>query len=707
MGLGLWGCNPTPPPKSAPLTLTDVKVQQSEHRPTLIKLERTGDPWPALAAALVHGYDAESGRVWATVLQKQLAAAGLRATVRAFANGLVVSVPLGNQASAANPVNALRDALRSVPANPRPNRDAGAWDACGLRPETNPTQVAAGYHNVVLAAVGDGPALDRVTTWYNDADAWPTGTAPTPVWPTDDAAASERTSGNAELVVARRTPLRTRSAGAAYTIADPDSTLGLLAHSFAGRFQMLEAQSNFVPGGACVAVRLQGQEAVEPQAAARAARAIARELERVLAEQPDEDPRFGALEAFTAQDGAERAAWLAAVELAPSGEQATAFAYYRGPRGDTDAFVREWQKDAALESVPLQTRDEPGQGHLWAYLVNSCVLQHETASTAGHTWGALTTLSKNGDVRHPLRATTFAGHVGLRAFHTARGAGAEDALAETLGRSILGFHRDSFRIAELRSELRSRPLTAPAWALALKLATGNHPSWLTAQPTTESLAALGPESAAAALESFVAGQLELQVLTTKGDDQAQRLSSRLTHLLSGLRQRSVPCLPPSARVQQMPVSGEYAVEAPVGTPAVLLYVLDSRFAAVVRSVATALNREGGWLERSVPPAAFPVHVSAVGLGSDTTLAALAFGITAETDVQLTATVAQVRELVRRLSVTNLGIPTQPDPADGLLPERRVELLSERATDQKALLEELLSRALPTATVVFVKPVRND
>lgn len=710
-GCNLWACNPATPPKSAPLTLTDVKVQQSEHRPKLIKLERTGDPWPALAAALVHGYDAESGRVWATHLQKQLGDVGLQASIRTFANGLVVSMPLGSQASAVNPVNALRDALRSLPAVPRTSRNAGAamdgWGACGLRPQTNPDQVAVGYHNVVLAAVGDGRAIDRVTTWYDDASEWPAGTLPTVAWPAADLAVSETTSGSAELVVARRTPLRTRVFGAAYAIGDADSTLSLLAHSFGGRFQVLETQSNFVPGGACVAVRLQSQEAVEPQDAARAARALARELEWVLAEQTDEDPRLGALEAHTAQDGAERAAWLAAVELLPSGEVATAFAHYRGPGGENNAFVREWQQDEPSAAMPLHTRDEPGQGHVWAYLVNTCALQREDATTAGHTWSALTTLAKHGDVRHPLRATTFAGHVGLLASHSTRDAGAEDALAETLGRSILKFHRDSFRIAELRSELKARLLTAPTWALAFRLATGNRPSWLTVQPTAESMALLGPESAASALEGFVAGPLELQILTAKGNDQAQRLSRRLTHLLSGLRQRSVTCLPPSARVQPLPVGGEYAVEAPAGTPAVLLYVLDSRFAPVVGSVATALNRSGGWLSRSLPPSAFPVHVSAVGLGSDTTVAALAFGIAAENDEQLATTVAQVRELVRRLNVANLGITTEPDPADQLLPERRVALLLDREADEKALLEELLSRALPAATVVFVKPVHND
>jgi hypothetical protein len=455
-------------------------------------------------------------------------------------------------------------------------------------------------------------------------------------------------------------------------------------------------------------VRLQSEEAAGPAQAARVAHAVATELDWVLKEQTgDEDPRVVALEAFTAQEAAERAAWLSAVELRPLGADSSSFVAYRGPRGETKDFSKGWTEKHTSTPLPLVTHDQPGHGHVWASLVSGCAVQHEDESTAGHVWSALKAATTRGNDRQSVQASTMLGQVGLLGAQSSRTAGAEDALAEQLARSLLRFHRDATGISELRSELAASLPKVPTWTFALQISTSGHPSWLTGLPTEKSLLTLAPDSARQALELFAGSPLELDVLTTQGAPQGHRLAARLGHLLSGLREQSFPCLPPSSRVQRMPASGEYAVEAPVGTPAVLMYVLDGRFAGAVRRVATTLGRPGGWLERSLPAATFQVRVSSSGLGSSTTLSALAFSIAAESDEQLTNTVAQVRELVRRLTVANLGPGLGADPVQELSPQERMDRLFRTVSDESALLDELLSRALATAPLIYVKPIQSN
>jgi hypothetical protein len=706
IGLALFGCSSPPPLQSPASVPNDVRVHQSEHRPKLVKLEREGDPRPALAAAVLHGFDTTTGHVWAKEVQRRLAAAGVEAKLRAFPTGLLVSITLGAAAKPVNPVTALRDALQAVPIKPVAN--PAGWDNCGMA--LNNTQVATtpGHSNIVLGAVGNKQALDRITTWYNTTAEWLPGAGPTIAWPETDAVRSEPAAGMGEIVVARRTPLRSRTVQAAYEVGDPDSTLGLIAHSFPGKWRVLEAHSNYMPGGACLTVRLQGQEKTTPTEAAHVARAVATELDWVLTEQTsDEDPRLTVLEGFTATDAAERAAWLSAVELVPLGKESTSFVHYRGPMSDIREFAQHFDGESKFSAIPVATSDEPGQGHVWAALVNRCALQQEDDGSAGHTWSVLHAVAESEPSRRALQATATAAHVGLTVSHTSRAPGAEDAVAETLGRGILRFHRDSTRVAELRAAVAARMHKVPTWSFALKLATGGHPSWLSGVPTEESLLALAPTSARRALELFVQGPLELKVLTSRGSAQAARMVRRLSHLLSGLRQRATPCLPPSSRLQQLPVSGEYWLQAPQGSPAVLLYLLDARFAPIVREVARLLRQPGGWLERSLPKTEFPTHVATSGLGSSATLSALAFTIAAENDEQLSRTVAQVRELIRRLTVGNLGQTARAEPNDEALPEQRLELLSNQGVDESALLNELLGRALPAATVVYVKPVQNN
>ncbi len=702
------GCTSATQPKSAPLVSSDVKVHQSEARPKLVKLERSGDPLPALAAAFLHGLDAGSSQGWAKQLQARLVATGLQASVRSFATGTVISFPLGPSGSGVNPIEVLRDAMQTGALTA--TRNTLAPDVCGMTVDTSAGATsAAGFSNVVLGVVGEAQALDRVTTWYNAAGEWAPGKQPEFRWPTVDAVRSEPGTGPAEVVVARRTPERARSMQAAYAVGEGDSTFSLLAHSFPGRWRILESQSNYEPGGACVAVRLQSQTPTSPMQAARAARALASELEWILTEETDDqDPRLVALEAKTSQEAAERAAWLSAVELVPVGKETTSFAQYRGPRGDTKEFATQWAERAPTDPLALESNNEPGQGHVWASLVSPCAVQHEDESTAGHAWSALMAAVKTSpSQRQVLQASTTLGQVGLVAAQSSRLAGAEDRTAETLARSLLLFHRDSSAISELRTEIAAGLPSAPTWSLALKLATGGHPSWLTALPIEQSLTGLSPETARQAVESFVGSPLALRVLSTQGPAQAQRLAARLTHLLSGLRQRSFSCLAPSARRELVPPSGEYGVGAPVGTPAVLLYVLDGRFASAVRRVANALQRSGGWLERSVPAGVFQVHVSAAGLGSTTTLSALAFTITADSDEHLSGSVSQLRELVQRLTLANLGLanPTDLDPP--VLPEQRLNPAISTSSEENALLNELLTRALPTAATVYVKPVQSN
>ncbi len=702
----------SPPPKSPSTAGDDLLVHRAENKPTLVHIERQGDATWALAATVMHGGNTTTSIAVGESLQAALQRRGYSVAYRAFPYAVALIFSLGQgSAPPTNPLDEVRLALHGL-ADAQPQADLEIrpppFDLCGLQGEPlSLAQVArtVGKESTVFAVVGEASALDVVNDFYASAQPWPAATGILPAFPAADVHTTVVSSEAHELVVARRTPERSKVAPAARHAGDPESTLALLAHSFPGEWQLVETHSSYVPGGGCVAVRLVGGE-TQPLLAARAARAIGAELEWILDEQvEEEDPRLTAIEATSAEEAATRAAWMTLTQQVPVITARTAFVRYAG----TALGSAEWQalltSARQTQDLPLAAADEPGQGRIWALLSNPCSTRLEGASDAGHAALALAAAARSSHQRSGVEAWLTTQGSGLVGNLATRSAGTEDMLAEDLARVLLRFVRDSSTVVAPRAELIDQLTRVETWDFALRLATDGHPSWLVPGPTQHSLMQLGPLAAHRAARRFAAGPLHLAVLSNQGPAQSERLRQRLQHLLSGLRDPLAQC-PDASPLPSL--SGEYEVAASQQSPAVMVYTVDAKYADAVRALANRLNAPGGWLARALNETSVSARARAVGLGTPHTLAALGFAISGEDGTAVEQGIAQVRALVARLRTSASDPPSEAEVSLTNDPRLRLAaLLREQASLDSDSLSELLAHGLSEQRLVVVKALSEQ
>lgn len=702
--VGHLGCSETTPPASPRSDVRDVRVHRAEDKPDFIRLEREGDPTPALAVAYLHGANATTSRTLGKYLSEQLHRHGLQPTVVPTEAAVLVSLPVADATLGKNLVSTLRTALQIAQraATSKPEVLPAGPQACGSAAFAA-TSTAPGHRNTVFAAVGSSADLATIQAAYEADSAWPDVGEPLARLPARDEFTTSASPAPAELLVALRTPLRQRVVPAARDTGAPNSMLSLLAESHDGHWKLRSSHAGFIPAGGCISVHLESQQPVDELHAARAAKAVLRELRWVLEEQtPDEDPRFNVLEAPNAEEAARRAAWEAVTRhgFTPNAP-ATAFVHYRGR-----ANAQTWQSLLTAEStrveLPVVSRDERGQGRVWAALDNPCPLPSEDSATAGHTTAALLAASRAVPRSH-LDVFSSSDHHGLVGWQPTQGPGAEDRLAEALARGVLETLRTPGLSTQLVRESDSALDTAP-WVLALTLATNGHPSWLSQRSTPQSRALFDGGALQTAMRRFVSGPLQLRVLTNHGAEQAARLAGRLSHLLSGVHTDAPPC--PAIDLGAAPTpAGEYEVGTPDVGRSVALYVVDRRFADSVRQLAAGLNQPNGWLRQAVEP--LGARVTAIGLGSPKTMAALGFTISADTREAMDAAMSQLRVLVSDLakaplaSLTASLLPTTSSPVE------RLATLTFDAVDTSAKgssVSALVAEGLTERRLFIVRPV---
>lgn len=703
-------CSDAPPPASPRSDVREVYVHRADDKPDFIKLERDGDPNAALAAAYVHGASAKTSRALARRVTEHLTRQGFVASVTPTDAAILVGISVDGALQGKNPVTALTAALDAGFRQPLPkpeDENTALSSPCGSG-TILASAVAPGHQNVVLAAVGTAARLTALQAAY-EKQTWPSGDAPALGLPQTDEFVASSAPEPASLVVAVRTPLRQRVLPAARTVGAPDSLLGLLSRSHPGRWLVRSSHASFVPGGGCLSVHLEAQQSVAPLYAARAAKAIARELEWTLAESvADEDPRFNVLEAPSAEDAALRAAWEAATARSHSANaKASTFMHYRG-NATNDAWQNLVQADTPKLALPLTAIDERGQGRVWAALTHGCPLLQEDNTSAGHTAaGLLAAAGLSGE-----RTSVFSSwpHLGLVAWQPTPTSGAEDQAAESIARGLLRTLNDPGLVNQVLPgpELL---LDSPTWTLALTLATSGHPSWLSQRSTPQSRALLDAGSLEAAVRRFAAGPLQLSVLTNHGQTQAERLSARLGHLLSGLYDPGASCSEPATAQNPAP-AGEYEVGSEGATDAVALYVVNRRFAHAVRQLATALNQPGGWLRRALAP--LGAQVTAIGLGSPDTLAGLGFTVSAESPEVVDAALAQLRVLIADLGRAPLAsLTAQASQSKTRDPAARLADLLDQTKSSEAPaataapgVDILIREALTERRLFVVRPLRT-
>lgn len=705
-------CTQSPPTASPRSDVKDVHVTRAPDKPDFVKVERDGDPTVGLAAAYIHGASASVSRAMATAALAKLREAGYLATVRPTSAGIIVSLSITRESRLNGAIGAVQSALeagftarKQLPTSPPPNSLA----PCGDDQRTGEA-VAPGYANTVLAAVGDPTILKQLQSDYERNSVWAAGGDLTGALPDADEFVASVGPFPAELVVSLRTPARARLVPAARIAGEPNSLLSLLARSHGGQWQLQSAGAHFTPSGGCISVRLAASENVTPLHAARAAKAVQRELQWLVTEQSrDEDPRFNVLEATSAEEAAERAAWEAITGRNPDmAAPSTTYLAYRGPEADTKAWVQAVEANSEPPVLPQVSRDEHGQGRVWAMLSSRCPVAGEDHATAGHTAAALLAAA-HADEQVNVAPYITGEHLGLIAFQSTRVDGAEDWVAESLARSILQVLAKPNHLAtQVVRHRQTTSLDSPTWTLALTLATNGHPSWLSHRSTPQSRALFDSDALEHAMRGFVTSPLQLGILSNQGAPQTQRLNSRLSHLLSGVLARGAEC--PTLDTSQLSVAtGEYDVDAAGSPEAVLLYVIDQKFSRSVRHLAFALNQPRGWLSRSIGP--LGARAVAVGLGTPSTFAALGITVSAPDRDTMARAIAQTRTLISQLpQAAETSLPTPPDVPARTPVERLAELVhsssaSDAAPVARTELTALITRGLTERRLIVVRPLK--
>lgn len=651
----MLGCGSTPSPELPSSDPSAVVAHAAEQKPTLVTIERRGDPQGALALVAAHGGNSHTGRALARHFERVLFDAGWPpgdVTSMVFVDAVAIRLAFQDDERARQAAAALLQALQTPIDDGATPESPPVRDECGIQGSVLSTEDALqnlGIRRIALGAVAAPQLLAEVVDGYDEAGIWPHGEPPQWSDPDTDSFVVEAESASPWLSVSVHTPDRQRVTDAARRLRDRNSTLALLAESWSSTWQLERATAVFRPGGSCLAVRLSASEAVDAPMAGYVARAVYEELTRTLAvDAVPTDPRLEALSATDPAGAATQAAWQQLTAASPARQAAVAQVTLAGVDAEPGEVSTGFNRPTP--SLPLDLQEEPGQGRLWVLLSSPCATLHETAASAGHTAASLISAAQHHPQVDPSRLQPWLSNRGLGLIATipTHYSHAADKLAEALARALLQGVARPEGIAATRSELSAARPPSPSWDLALKLATAGRPSLLVPYGTEASLAELSPLAAERALRAFLSSPLQLTVLAPH-EAQAQRLADRLRRLLSGFgRARSeCPKLGPPSKL-----AGEYVVTD--GTSeAVMLYSLDPEHYEQLNLAVRWLNGSAGWLRRAVERPKLAATAHAFALGSPNGPTALGISVRSETD-SLGPAIMQVRALLRELATVELS-----------------------------------------------------
>lgn len=651
----MLGCGSARTPELPRSDSSTVVAHAAEQKPTLVTIERHGDRYGALALVVAHGGNSHTGRALARHFERVLFDAGWSPKAissMVFADALAIRLTFPDDGErAGQSVEALLQALRAPIETDSLPKSPPVRDDCGIvgDPLSAPDALEQlSVQSLALGAVAAPSSLARVVAGYERTESWPQGEPRQWSDPRASSFVVDAESAAPWLSVSLHTPERQRVTDAARRLRDRESTLALLVESWGSTWQLERTTAVFRPGGACLAARLSASKAVEAPLAGYLARAVQEELARTLTvDALPTDPRLEALSASDPADAATQAAWEQLTTAGPVRKEAVAQVTLAGVTAEADELEAGFNRPTP--SLPLESREEPGQGRLWVLLSSPCATLHEASASAGHTAAALISAAQ----RHPQTdATTLQPWLsnrglGLIATIPTHYANAADRLAEALAKALFRGIARPEGIAATRSELTAARPPSPSWDLALKLATAGRPSLLVPYGTEASLAELSPLAAERALRAFLSSPLHLTILTPH-EAHAERATDRLRRLLSGFGRTRSECPrsgPPSK------LAGEYVVMD--GPPeAVLLYSIDPEQYEPMSHAVRWLNGSAGWLQRAVERPKLATTAHAFALGSPNGPTALGIAIRSDAD-SLGPAIMQVRALLRELATLEL------------------------------------------------------
>jgi len=637
----------------ATLAPTPLLTHQDQDKPPLVVIEREGDAQGGLAWAVSARTGHDALAAVADAVAQQLGDAGFLPRVRVTDDSLLVASELPDAKSARRWFDALHRGV--FEARLKPSKRRAELDVCGFAPPEplgyDAARRALGYANSALSVVGDERVVDAVTAAYGETAAWPEGSAPVDPWPERDRVTSRRSAAGERLSIALRLGDGGSALGAAEAVGGPESTLRLLASAAAPGWQLERVSASLRPSGGCLLADFSTSSALESSHVARAAQALADEMQHAVVSVKPLDPAGAARRAADPVEAALRAAWGALGGRVEPGESQRRHILHSSSSPAKDLAAR-LAKPAELRIEPT-FRTERGQGRSWVLLTSACPTAHEDTASAGHTAALiLAAAGFAGSEQSPIRVEPWVSSegLGLIASGPAGRDGQLEALVEEMGRALLAADSDPSWQSVAREELMSARIPSPGWDFALRLASNGHPSQLVPAGVQGSLGQLTPSAGSRALRGFLGGELRLAVLTPAPQAGVRAAAERLQSLLLPLGTEQRSC---ATRTEVPNVGGLYLSSEASDDEAILIFPIHPKSVGVARAAADLLNLPGGWLDKAVLNPGLASSAQAMALGSGSGHAALALTVSAEPEVLMDA-VAQARGLFQRLSRAQFG-----------------------------------------------------
>lgn len=656
LGCFAWalGCGGPQEPTALPASHVEAATTvREDERPPLTIVRREGDPRPALAVAIAHDAGPSYNRELGRALTAGLAQAGLEARTTLFTRGLVVSATLDSRGlppglDLRRRVMEAGEAASRAMAKPPRTTSALTLDPCDPVPVFAEEPPELGFQNVSLALVGSEQVVRGLAATLSGGEEWPTGDLPTTASPERDAYVSAH-AAQSEVSIAVLTPAASRLLGAHARLSE-SPLLGDLVQAFPPHFHTKDISVGLGPRSSCLSLRLETEEELERDQAARLVVAVAELVQSQLEDAPQASRLLPAVLSSSAQASAEHAAWQALGGPEPEAASPVMVAVMRSPKlrssealADAE-FERAIQQARARKTLALETRVEAGQGRVWASLESACPVAHETRDNAGFTSVALENAARS---LSPDLLESYAGFGGpaLVAHVPLLGDEPPELVADALATGLLRSLESSTEVNTIARERRDALVATKLVEFATELATHGRPSQVLSAGTHDSLSRISPNAVRTALVDFLASPLSLVVIANRDAAQGKRIAERLERLLSPFLAEGARC----PETTEAAVAGRFELSLESsGASMVLAYPIPLQQLPAARAVAFLLSHKDGFLDRALVAPGLVARAAAAATGTTGGSAALFIAIEAEPET-LDGAEAQVRALMQRVA----------------------------------------------------------
>ena len=604
-----------------------IEERALSDRPPLSIIERQGDPEVAIALASLASAAPELHAAFGEALSQRLIRAGFQTQLVTHGLGFELILLAEDAERARQATQALLQAL----ARPLATAELNAAPAPAEAERTAPGAIAQcsaelpGRRRVTDAAELD---RERIASFARDRAAWAVvgdakaaravgnALAAGPDWPElgrvhsslPEHDVTEVLHGErATLSVALTVGDANRALGAAASLGDPTSPLGVRLAALGAGLRLRRVVATAHPLGGCL--RIDSDLDASPLPEARrlgfAVQLIEEEVALALAKTTDENRlEASALSAADPRLAARAAAYSALIEPAPHLATSRLVALTTPDEAplapSLDAAIEQAHNDAP--QVETRVRVEAGQPGVWALLTTPCAASSERAENAGHS--AVWVGAAAAGATRAVRLEPWVGAEGLGILGFAeRAAGESDAdaatrLGDALGQALLA-PPSALEVATARSELLKAVGSEPhplLDALLESLAPG-HVGALAPRGSATSLQSASREAVLARQRELLRLPHRLAVLSPTNASDAAFVTRALSRWLKSPDSAHAP--PCDAEVS-VPARAELSLP-PGGTPegSYLGFRIPAKSGAEANVLAELLNAPGGALARTL------------------------------------------------------------------------------------------------------------